>query len=208
MTVSSLRPARTIALAATAAALIAPAAAFADKPADKGACEGKSFTPPGLDGRESMPPGIAKKHAKGGAPCDKPSKPDKPGKDGKDGPDGDNGKGNDGKNGADAQPTVVTVVVQQPAPAATSIASTTKKPVACVKGRRFKVKLTKWGAVRRARVLLNGRVLKTKIAKKGRRAHVVVDLRNRKAGTYVLRQSVVTRSGKLRTGTRRYRVCG
>ena len=213
---SIVRSSRTIALAAAAAALVVPTAAFAgnDKDKDKGApaaCEGKKFMPPGQEGRETLPPGIAKKQAKGGAPCDKPEKPEH----GNNGNNGNHGnKGNDGKDGKDGQ--TVTVVVQQPAPApaapaapVTTVApSSTAKLPPCVKGKWFKVKLNRWGAVRRARVLLNGRPITVKISKKGRKAYAVVDLRHRKAGTYIVRQSIVTRSGKLRTGTHRYRLCG
>ena len=205
---SIVRSSRTLALAAAAAALVVPTAAFADsdKNKDKGAsaaCEGKKFTPPGQEGRETLPPGIAKKQAKGGAPCDKPEKPN----------NGNNGnKGKDGKDGKDGQtvapPAPAPAAAPAPAPVTTVAPSSTAKLPPCVKGKWFKVKLNRWGAVRRARVLLNGKPITVKLAKKGRKAYAVVDLRHRKAGTYVVRQSIVTRSGKLRTGTRRYRLCG
>jgi hypothetical protein len=60
--------------------------------------------------------------------------------------------------------------------------------------------------VRRARVLLNGRTVTVAYGKRNVTARI--DLRGRVKGTYVVRTIVVTKGLRIKTRTRRYRVCG
>jgi len=189
---------RAAVLGAAVAALALPTGAIAAKP-DKA----KDKTPAVCD--HAVPPGIAKKVAKGGDlppgiakkvagehPCE--GNPQGEPTDGKPGDDGNNG--NNGSNGSNASSTA--------APAATTVASASA-PRACVSRRHFRLRLDKKGRVRKARVMLNGRAIAVTRGKK--RTSVLIDLRGRRAGTYVVRTTVLTRKGKLHTSTHRYRVC-
>lgn len=75
----------------------------------------------------------------------------------------------------------------------------------CVSRRRFTVRLPR--GLRRVKVTLNGKRLKTRRAANGRRTSVV-DLRGRRRGTVTLRVSGRTAKGRVVKRTRRYRTCG
>ena len=62
--------------------------------------------------------------------------------------------------------------------------------------------------LRKARVLLNGRAIPVTKGSKNRRWTALIDLRRRAKGTYSVRYTVVTKSGRIVTGTRRFRTCG
>jgi hypothetical protein len=178
---------------AAAASLMLPAGALAAKPdkADKGktpaVCD--HGLPPGIAKKGGdLPPGIAKKVA-GQHPCEGNPQNDPQG--------GSNGSnGSNGASGANAAPAA--------APAATTVASASA-PRSCASRRHFRLRLDRKGRVRKARVMLNGRAIPVTRGRK--RTSVLIDLRGRRAGTYVVRTTVVTRKGKLHTGTHRYRVC-
>jgi fibro-slime domain-containing protein len=77
----------------------------------------------------------------------------------------------------------------------------------CQRRRSFSITIAaKRGTrLRRATVKLNGKALKTK--RSGRGFTAKVDLRKRPPGTYTVRIRSVTTKGKVRTETRRYRLC-
>lgn len=76
----------------------------------------------------------------------------------------------------------------------------------CTSKRYFRITLGKRKNVKRARVLLNGRPVAVTRGK--RKVTARIDLRHRVKGTYVVRTVVVTKRLRIKTGTRRYRVCG
>ena len=76
----------------------------------------------------------------------------------------------------------------------------------CTSKRYFRITLGKRKNVRRARVLLNGKPVAVTRGK--RKVTARIDLRHRVKGTYVVRTVVVTKRLRIKTGTRRYRVCG
>ena len=139
--------------------------------------------------------------------------PDKP----CDGPDKDKGCGNDkpghddkGK-GNDPAPTAAntqTVIVQPSSPTSSSptFVSGSANSAQCVSRRYLRLRLSKTYGAAKARVLLNGRGVSVKRTKRyGLSA--VIDLRKRVKGTYSVRIAVVTKRGKIVTGTRRFRTC-
>ena len=180
---------RAAVLGAAITGLMLPAGAIAAKP-DKPA---KGSTPAVCD--HAVPPGIAKKVAKGGdlpKGIAKKVAGEHPCEGNPQGEPGDGKPGNDGANGANGSSA-----------ASTTVASAT--PGTCVSRRAFRLRLDKKGRVRKARVMLNGRAIPVTRGKK--RTSVLIDLRGRRAGTYVVRTTVLTRKGKLHTSTHRYRVC-
>lgn len=199
MSVQLGRAWRAALLVAVAAALAAPSAVVAKPGKDKGkgddkkdnvpaVCERDAKGPqsPGLEKNGKTPPGQAKK-----TPDTKPCA-DKPDKD---------------KDGEDQQPAGEQA--QPPAPvegAAPSQSPTVVVLPACTSKRYFRVTLGKRKNVKRARVLLNGKRVSVKRGK--RKVFARIDLRHRVKGTYVVRTVVVTKKLRIKTGTRRYRVCG
>ena len=186
-------------LVACASLALTPAAASA-KPKDKSddrpaVCSHE--LPPGIAKKGGdLPPGIAKKVEGDGPPCEKPAGPEAPAP---------------AEETAAAPPIVVNVtvpapVVAAPAPVSTTAASVAAPAGSCARRKAFRLHLDRKGRVRKAQVKLNGRKVAVKRGKRGR-ASVLIDLRDRVAGTYTVRTTVVTRKGKLVTGTRRYRVC-
>ena len=100
---------------------------------------------------------------------------------------------------------------QAPAPAPVQGGATSQSPAVvvlppCTSKRYFRITLGKRKNVRRARVLLNGRPVA--ITRGKRKVTARIDLRHRVKGTYVVRTVVVTKRLRIKTGTRRYRVCG
>ena len=101
---------------------------------------------------------------------------------------------------------------EQPAPttgvtaSAPSLSPAPAALPACTSKRYFKITLGKRRAVRRARVLLNGRLVSVSYGKRNVTARI--DLRHRVKGTYIVRTVVVSKKFRIKTGTRRYRVCG
>ena len=195
--------------AAVAAALLVPAAATAD---------GKSDEPHGKKGKSHLPhgkkdeaPGQKKDKDKGDGPGksedapgqNKGEKGDPPGQAKKD-PDPACAPHNDmrpsqGAAGVSSCPGSTTPPVTASAPSITPTAP-------CTSRRYFRITLGKRRAVRRARVLLNGRPVTVSYGK--RKVTARIDLRRRVKGTYVVRTVVVSKRYGIRTGTRRYRVCG
>ena len=183
--------ARAAVLCTLATSLAVPGIATAHKQ-DKPAKPGKSTPavcdhqiPPGLKKKDKLPKGVQKK-VDGQAPCE----------------------GNPQGDPAD-EVTIVNNVLPAPvvvaAPAPATVVANSSRPANCVSRRVFRVRLDRKGRVKTARVLLNGRAIPVT---RGKRTSVLIDLRGRRAGTYTVRTSVVTRKGKLVTGTHRYRVCG
>ncbi|HEX8120088.1 MAG TPA: hypothetical protein VF549_02375 [Solirubrobacteraceae bacterium] len=181
-------------LVAVAAALIMPSGVLAKPGKDHGKGEGKKDNEPavcerdakgpqspGLEKNGKTPPGQAKK-TEDARPCnkdeDKPAEQPQP------------------------QPAA-------PAPAEGSASSQSPQVVVlppCTSKRFFRITLGKRKNIKRARVLLNGRPIA--ITRGKRNVTARIDLRHRVKGTYVVRTVVVTKRLRIRTGTRRYRVCG
>lgn len=199
MSVQLGRAWRAALLVAVAAALAAPSAVVAKPGKDKGkgndkkdnvpaVCERDAKGPqsPGLEKNGKTPPGQAKK-----TPDTKPCA-DKPHTD---------------EDGDDQQPAGEQA--QPPAPVEGAAPSQSPMVVmlpACTSRRYFRITLGKRKNVRRARVLLNGKRVSVKRGK--RKVFARIDLRHRVKGTYVVRTVVVTKKLRIKTGTRRYRVCG
>jgi len=170
-------------------ALLAPSGALA-KPG-KGKAVGQSDNDPAVCEREArenkhgkVPPGQAKKN-EDTKPCNKDEK---------------------GKAEEEQQPAQ-----QQAAPAPVAATSPSQSPHVvvlppCTSKRYFRITLGKRKNVLRARVLLNGKRVAVTRAK--RKVTARIDLRHRIKGTYVVRTVVVTKKLRIKTGTRRYRVCG
>ena len=99
-----------------------------------------------------------------------------------------------------------------PAPAPVTVVAQSRALPPCESRRHFRITLDRSRGrrlkVRKARVLLNGRAISVTKGNKRRRWTALIDLRRRAKGTYTVRYSVVTRSGRLVTGTRRFRTCG
>jgi hypothetical protein len=201
MSVQLGRAWRAALLVAVAAALAVPSAVLAKPGENQGkgddkkdnapaVCDRDAKGPqsPGLQKNGKTPPGQAKK-----TPETKPCA-DKPGKD-----DDDGGE----QQPAGDQPAPA------PAPAEGGAASQSPAVVAlppCTSKRYFRITLGKRKNVRRARVLLNGKPVTVRYGK--RRVTARIDLRHRVKRTYVVRTVVVTKRLRIKTGTRRYRVCG
>jgi hypothetical protein len=178
--------------AVVVAALAMPAAAVAKKDHDKG--KKKDAPAACADAKQSKhphggPPGLSKKadempdcksHEDGGAPAEA------------------NANANAG-----APVVNVTVVAPAPAPVSTVAASTSAGP--CEKRGVFRITLHN-GRVKTARVMLNGRAIP--VTRTKRRTSVQLDMRGRKNKNFTMRHTVVTKSGRLKTGTRRFRTCG
>lgn len=187
MSVQLGRAWRAALLAAVAAGLVAPSAALAKPKKDKepAVCERDAKGPqsPGLEKNGKTPPGQAKKTPDAKPCADKPDK-----------------KADDERQPAADQPAAP---VQGAAPSQTP-AVVALPP--CTSKRYFRITLGKRKNVRRARVLLNGKPIPVTRGK--RKVTARIDLRHRVKGTYVVRTVVVTKRLRIRTGTRRYRVCG
>jgi hypothetical protein len=201
MSATPTRPARALRaglLVALAATLLAPAGALARPDKDKGKHEGgkkddpavcdrnaKGPDAPGLEKNGKTPPGQAKK-TQDSHPCNKDE--DKP---------------------AETPAAQAETPAPAPAPAQGTASSHSPQVVVlppCTSKRFFRITLGKRKNVKRARVLLNGRAIA--ITRGKRKVTARIDLRHRVKGTYVVRTVVVTKSLRIRTGTRRYRVCG
>lgn len=190
MSVTPTSLCRAGAVCAVAVGLMAPAAAVAKPDPDKKKAASDApavcshTLPPGLAKKDgALPPGIAKKQAGDGPPCEGHPQPG---------------------GSSSSQATATATAAPAPAPVATTVANAA--PRDCVGRRVFRLRLDRKGKVRRARVLLNGRAIPVSRGK--RRTTVLIDLRRRVAGVYVVRTTVLTRRGRLVTGTHRYRVCG
>ena len=92
------------------------------------------------------------------------------------------------------------------APAATISASSASQSGPCEKRRVFRIVLDRGGRARSARVLLNGRAISVTRGKK--QTSVLLDMRGRANRSFTVRHTVVTKKGRLKTGTRRFRTCG
>lgn len=179
-------------IAAVATALLVPSAALADKdearhgkpahPDVHGVC---AHLDAGGKWADGLPPGIAKKLGEHKARCEEKAV----------------------KHDHAAEPApAATVAAPAPAPAAVVTVAASSKQLPCLSRRVFRVRLDRKGRVRTARVMLNGRAIPVTRGRNGR-SSVLVDLRKRAAGTYSLRTTVVTKRGRIVTGTRRYRTC-
>jgi hypothetical protein len=121
---------------------------------------------------------------------------------------------NVGVSGSGPAAGQVTTAQGQPLPAAAAAAAPAGAPITaastsrtgpCERRRVFRLTLHK-GKARRARVLLNGRAISVT---RGRRStSVLLDLRGRANTAFTVRHTVVTKTGRLKTGTRRFRTCG
>jgi hypothetical protein len=189
-----LRAWRAALLVAVAAALIAPAGALAKPGNGHGKAVGQSENDPAVCERDAkankngkVAPGQAKK-TEDAKPCSKDEKgpaPDSPAAEQKQQP------------------------APAPAPVAQSAPSVSPQVVVarpCTSKRYFRITLGKRNNVKRARVLLNGK--RIAITRGKRKVTALIDLRRRVKGTYVVRTVVVTKRLNIKTGTRRYRVCG
>jgi hypothetical protein len=195
MSVTATSIARVGALTA-AVAVVVPALAIAapphkaGKPAKAAPAVCDHALPPGIAKKGgALPPGIAKKVKGDGPPCEGHPQP----------------AGPEAAPATGQAPSTASAVAPAPAAPAVTTASSTNRP-ACASRRAFRLRLDRNGRVRTARVVLNGRAIPVTRGK--RRTTVLIDLRGRRAGMYVVRTSVVTRKGKLVTGTHRYRTCG
>ncbi|HEX8205160.1 MAG TPA: hypothetical protein VF587_03775 [Solirubrobacteraceae bacterium] len=193
------RAMRAALLVAITAALIVPSAVLAKPGKDKGkgndkkdntpaVCERDAKGPqsPGLEKNGKTPPGQAKK-TPDTKPCDK-AKDDE---------------------GGEQQPTADGAPAPTPAPAEGSASSQSPTVVVlppCTSKRYFKITLGRTKNVRRARVLLNGK--RVAVTRGKRKVTARIDLRHRVKRTYVVRTVVVFKNLRIKTGTRRYRVCG
>ena len=193
MSVQSLRLARGCLLAAIATALVVPSGVLA-KPKDHGKQDGKKDDPavcdrdgkgpqsPGLQKNGKTPPGQAKK-TQDAHPCDMDDEQ------------------------TPEQPAAADQGAPPPVPGAASSQSPQVVVLPpCTSKRFFRITLGKRKNIKRARVLLNGRPIAITRGKKKWTARI--DLRHRVKGTYVVRTVVVTKRLRIKTGTRRYRVCG
>ena len=55
--------------------------------------------------------------------------------------------------------------------------------------------------------MFNGKLVHVSYGRHGRNVSATINLRGHKAGTYTVRTVVVTRSGRIKVGTRRFRAC-
>lgn len=193
MSVHLFRPVRVCVLAAAAALLLVPAAALAKpkegkhegkKDNDPAVCDREAKGPqsPGLEKNGKTPPGQAKK-TEDTKPCNKDE--DKP---------AEQAPAADQQGGG---PVTATAPSQSP--------QVVNLPP-CTSKRYIRITLGKRKNIRRARVLLNGKRVAVSWGK--RKVTVAIDLRHRVKRTYVVRTVVVTKRLRIKTGTRRYRVCG
>ncbi|HEX8085669.1 MAG TPA: hypothetical protein VF529_15360 [Solirubrobacteraceae bacterium] len=177
---------------AVAAVLVVPSAALAKKDKHEGkkdndpaVCDREAKGPqsPGLEKNGKTPPGQAKK-TEDAKPCNKDE--DKP-----------------------AEQPAPEQAPAAPAPVAATAPSQSPTVIVlppCTSKRYFRITLGKRRNLRSARVLLNGRPVA--ITRGKRKWTARIDLRHRVKGTYVVRTVVVTKRMRIKTGTRRYRVCG
>ena len=92
------------------------------------------------------------------------------------------------------------------APAAAPVSAAASSSAGkCEKRRVFRMTLHK-GRARTASVKLNGRAIR--VTKGKRKTSVLVNTRGRKNTNFTVRYTVVTKKGRLKTGTRRFRTCG
>jgi hypothetical protein len=120
----------------------------------------------------------------------------KPGKDGGNGSNGANGA--NGTNGTSA-----------PLPAAVqnAVAQVMTQPRTCTSRRALSIRLDRGYRVRAASVMFNGKLVRVRYGTHGRNVNATINLRGQKAGTYTVRTVVVTKGGRIRMGTRRFRTC-
>ncbi len=193
MSVQLRRAWRATLLVALTAALVVPSSVLAKPGENKGKGDGKKDNEPAVCERDAkekgngkIPPGQAKKTADM-KPC------------------GDTPPGH-AKKDDEQQPAA-----EQAPPGPVQGGSASQSPAVvvlppCTSKRYFRITLGKRRNVRRARVLLNGRPVAVTRGK--RKVTARIDLRHRVKGTYVVRTVVVTKRMRIKTGTRRYRVCG
>jgi hypothetical protein len=197
MSVQTRRASRAALLVALAAALVVPSAVLADpgkgkaKGHDKkddgnapAVCERDAKGPqsPGLEKNGKTPRGQAKK-TDDAKPCNKD------------------------KAGEEQQPAAD----QAPAPAPVQGSAPSQSPTVvvlppCTSKRYFRITLGRTKNVKKARVLLNGK--RVAVTRGKRKVTARIDLRHRVKRTYVVRTVVVFKNLRIKTGTRRYRVCG
>ena len=194
MSVQLGRACRATLLATLAVALVVPSTVLAKPGENKGKGHKKDNTPAvcerdhdtaGKSGK--TPPGQAKK-SEDMKPC------------------GDTPPGQ-AKHDDEQQPAAEQQ--QAPAPAPVQGGAASQAPVVlppCTSKRYIKITLGKRKNVKRARVLLNGK--RVAITRGKRNVTARIDLRHRVKGTYIVRTVVVTKRLRIKTGTRRYRVCG
>lgn len=103
-----------------------------------------------------------------------------------------------------AAPAAPPAVVDAAAPVSAAAPSSSAPAGRCEKRRTFRITLHK-GRVRTARVTLNGRAIP--ITRGRRRTSVLLDMRGRRNQRFTVRHTVVTKKGRLKTGTRRFRTC-
>jgi hypothetical protein len=205
MSVQLGRAWRAALVVAIAAALAVPSAVLAKPGENKGkgddkkdntpaVCDrgGEGPQSPGLEKNGKTPPGQAKKSPDTKPCADKPEK------------DKDKEKDKDGEQEATGdQPAAPPAPVQG---GASSQSPTVVVLPPCTSKRYFRITLGKRKNVKRARVLLNGK--RVAVTRGKRKVTARIDLRHRVKGTYVVRTVVVTKKLRIKTGTRRYRVCG
>ena len=194
MSVQLGRAWRAALLVAIAAALVVPSAVLADPGKGKGKGQDKDTTPavcereakgpqsPGLEKNGKTPPGQAKK-TPDTKPCDREAE----------------------------EPKAEEAPAAAPAPTAAEGSASSQSPTVvvlppCTGRRYFKITLGRTKNIRRARVLLNGR--RVAVTRGKRKVTARIDLRHRVKRTYVVRTVVVFKNLRIKTGTRRYRVCG
>jgi hypothetical protein len=198
MSVQIRRALRAALLVAITAALVVPSAVLAKPGKDKGKGNDKDNAPavcerdakgpdaPGLEKHGHVPPGQAKK-----TPDTKPCDKDKD------------------KDGEEQQPTADQAPAPAPAPAQGGASSQSPQVIVlppCTSKRYFRITLGRTKNVKRARVLLNGK--RVAVTRGKRKVTARIDLRHRVKRTYVVRTVVVFKNLRIKTGTRRYRVCG
>ena len=100
---------------------------------------------------------------------------------------------------------VTNVTVAAPEAAAPVSAAASSSSGKCEKRRSFRMTLHK-GRARTASVKLNGRAIR--VTKGKRKTSVRINTRGLKNKDFTVRYTVVTKKGRLKTGTRRFRTCG
>ena len=83
----------------------------------------------------------------------------------------------------------------------------TSTPRVCTSRRALGIRLDRGYRVRAASVMFNGKLVRIHYGHHGRNVNATINLRGMKTGTYTVRTVVVTKGGRIRVGTRRYRTC-
>jgi len=118
----------------------------------------------------------------------------------------DHGKGKAKGHDKDRSPSgSAPAGVPSSAPSLTPTApSSTKVVHSCTSRRSVTIRLDRRYRVRAATVMVNGKVIRVRY---GRHVTATISLRGRAAGTYTVRTAVLTKGGRVRTSTRRFKTC-